>query len=93
MTWQHTDHSRCIGICSNVLNVIDSDDVVRDVIVNLQGFARTCYYTVYEGDKSGTGRYPTSDSYQRNASLKSYAAYVPDGYKVRFFRGVMEVTQ
>lgn len=68
-------------ICSNVLNVIDDEDTVRKVARQVEEIV-TCsggtgYVTVYEGDRSGTGRQTGADQYQRNETLRSY---------LRFFR-------
>lgn len=64
--------------CSNVLNVIDSDDVVRGIA----GFLTACaisgaavMVTVYEGDKSGHGRATKANCYQRNARVSDYLKY------------------
>ena len=68
-------------VCSNVLNVIDSDPVVADIakcicdIVEATGGKG--FVTVYEGDRSGVGRQTGPDQYQRNAPLRQY---------LRFFR-------
>lgn len=68
-------------ICSNVLNVIDDDDAVRKIARDIEDIATTSggtgYVTVYEGDRSGTGRQTGPDQYQRNEPLRSY---------LRFFR-------
>jgi len=66
-----------IGICSNVLNVIDSDDVILAIINDLHDFTNRTYYTVYEGDKTGTGKYTGADSYQRNEKLRDYQRFFP----------------
>ena len=68
-------------ICSNVLNVIDNDDEVRTIanwiryIVGQTGGIG--YVTVYEGNRSGTGRKTGPDQYQRNAPLRDYLKYFP----------------
>ena len=82
-----------VAVCSNVLNVIDSDDTIRDVIRDIMSMTDRCYITVYEGDKTGRGRYTAQDCYQRNARLRDYASLVPDCYNVRFVRGMMEITR
>jgi hypothetical protein len=67
--------------CSNVLNVIDDDDTIKQIagviewIVSRSG--GTGYVTVYEGNRSGTGRQTGPDQYQRNEPLRNY---------LRFFR-------
>ena len=68
-------------VCSNVLNVIDDDAEVQKIAHHLEEIALTSgghgFVTVYEGDRSGTGRRTGSDSYQRNEPLRNY---------LRFFR-------
>mgnify|MGYP007104060689 CR=1 FL=1 len=66
-------------ICSNVLNVIDDEDTIRSIakrietIVNRTG--GTGSVTVYEGNRSGSGRQTGSDQYQRNEPLRNYLRY------------------
>ena len=68
-------------ICSNVLNVIDSDEVIRSIVNQIETIVYrthgTAYVTVYEGDRSGRGRQTGADQYQRNEPLRKY---------LRFFR-------
>ena len=61
-----------IAICSNVLNVIDDDMTIANIIDDMRSIANRCFVTVYEGDKSGVGRYTDKDAYQRNLKLKEY---------------------
>lgn len=66
-------------VCSNVLNVIDSDGEVSRICHHLEEIASatggTAYVTVYEGDRSGVGRQTGRDSYQRNAPLRDYLRF------------------
>ena len=66
-------------ICSNVLNVIDSDGEVSRICHHIEEIATTtggtAYVTVYEGDRSGTGRQTGKDQYQRNAPLRDYLRF------------------
>lgn len=68
-------------VCSNVLNVIDDDGTVRFIADQIETICSdtggTAYITVYEGDRSGTGRRTGPDQYQRNEPLRNY---------LRFFR-------
>ena len=70
-------------VCSNVLNVIDSDDEVEKIariietIVQITG--GTAFITVYEGDRSGVGRVTGKDQYQRNEPLRFYLRFFPSG--------------
>lgn len=70
-------------VCSNVLNVIDSETSIRTIAWNIENIVRktggTGYVTVYEGDRSGVGRQTGSDQYQRNEPLKAYLKYFPNG--------------
>ena len=63
-------------ICSNVLNVIDSDVSVKTVAWNIENIVSktggTAYITVYEGNRSSVGRRTGSDQYQRNEPLRNY---------------------
>lgn len=72
--------------CSNVLNVIDSDDVVKGIA----GFLTACaisgaavMVTVYEGDKSGVGRATKADCYQRNEKIAEYLKYFDKSFMVK----------
>lgn len=72
--------------CSNVLNVIDSDDVVKGIT----GFLTACaisgvavMVTVYEGDKSGIGRPTKADCYQRNEKIAEYLKYFDKSFVVK----------
>lgn len=75
-TTEHNDRvlagSYNVALCSNVLNVIDSLEARQDVIKLAGSKAPTIYFTVYEGDKTGTGRATGSDSYQCNRVTASY---------------------
>lgn len=66
-------------VCANVLNVIDSDDVILDILHKIASHMRpggVAVITVYEGDKSGVGRETMQDCYQRNAKMKDYIQYL-----------------
>ena len=68
-------------VCSNVLNVIDDDDTVRKIARHIEEITTMSggkgYVTVYEGNRTGTGRQTGPDQYQRNEPLRNY---------LRFFR-------
>lgn len=62
-----------IGVMSNVINVIDSDEVIKEAINNaISLIDGKLYITVYEGNKSGVGKYTKDNCYQRNMRLKDY---------------------
>ena len=72
--------------CSNVLNVIDSDDVVKVIA----GFLTSCaisgaavFVTVYEGDRTGIGRPTKTDCYQRNEKIANYLKYFDKSFVVK----------
>ena len=72
--------------CSNVLNVIDDNDVVKGIAEFLTACAisgAAAFVTVYEGDKSGIGRPTKADCYQRNAKVSDYLKYFGAGFVVR----------
>ena len=66
-------------VCSNVLNVIDSDGEVSRICHHLEEIATTtggtAYVTVYEGDRSCVGRQTGADQYQRNEPLREYLRF------------------
>lgn len=66
-------------VCSNVLNVIDSDGEVSRICHYIEEIVTatggTAFVTVYEGDRSGIGRQTGKDSYQRNAQLDDYLRF------------------
>lgn len=72
-------------ISSNVLNVIDDEEALKDAvncIVEKSAFGAYAV-TVYEGDGSGIGRQTGADQYQRNAKLKKYLKYFPADVVIR----------
>jgi len=66
-------------VCSNVLNVIDSEGEISRICNDLEKIATrtggTAYITVYEGDRSCIGRQTGKDQYQRNAPLRDYLRF------------------
>ena len=66
-------------VCSNVLNVIDDDEMVQMIADRIQQWINetdgTAYITVYEGNKSGVGRQTGKDQYQRNEPLVFYRRF------------------
>ena len=64
-------------VCSNVLNVIDDDNIVKDICQKAARHKHFFIY-VYEGDRSGIGKRSKEDCYQRNAKTKSYIQYFTD---------------
>lgn len=77
--WAKRNHIEVDVVCSNVLNVIDGDDVVSRIAYTLEDIATTtggtAYITVYEGDRSCVGRPTGRDQYQRNAPLRDYLRF------------------
>ena len=77
--WAEHEHVEIDIVCSNVLNVIDSDGEVSRICYRLEQIATstggTAYVTVYEGDRSGVGRQTGRDQYQRNESLRDYLRF------------------
>lgn len=68
-------------VCSNVLNVIDDDAELWNIAGWIQNIVQASrgkgYVTVYEGDRSGTGRQTGPDQYQRNQPLRNYLRFFP----------------
>lgn len=77
-----------VFICSNVLNVIDDDEIIKDICKRASQH-RYFFITVYEGDKSGVGKCSKEDCYQRNMKTKSYIQYFPTKDNVYVKKGVL----
>lgn len=62
-----------IVLCSNVLNVIEEDEIVKSIIRECVRLAeKEAVFTVYEGNGTGIGRASSETSYQRNWKLSEY---------------------
>lgn len=71
-----------IVICNNVLNVIEDTQEIKDILDyfdTLKG--KKIFVTVYEGDKTGKGRYTVLGTYQQNKKFKDYNILWSRGYK------------
>lgn len=72
-------HRPVTVVSSNVLNVIDDDDTVEKIALQIMQIVYhtggTAYVTVYEGDRTGTGRQTGPDQYQRNQPLRDYLRF------------------
>jgi hypothetical protein len=60
------------AICSNVLNVIDNIEVIKNIISTLIQKAKHIAISVYEGNGSGIGKVTGKDTYQRNEKINWY---------------------
>lgn len=71
-------------ICCNVLNVIDDDEAVDDVIrAAVSACKVAAVFTVYEGNRTGTGKQTGRDSWQRNERRAAYVDRIRSaGYQV-----------
>lgn len=69
-----------IGVCANVLNVIDSDAALYDAIADyVQHINTIAFFSVYQGNKSGEGRYTKGGTcYQRNMRTADYVPLIAD---------------
>lgn len=63
-----------IGVCSNVLNVIDSREEISRIKDRLYGLStnKMAFFSIYAGDKSGHGRETRPDCWQRNEPVENY---------------------
>lgn len=70
-------------VCSNVLNVIDDAETVQAIANKLTeiaiGTGGKALVTVYEGDRTGTGRETGPDQWQRNERTRDYLRFFPAG--------------
>lgn len=79
---EHKDYFD-VGVCSNVLNVIDSIDVIKSIIKDIKDCCKTAVFFIYEGNGSGNGSVSKKDCWQRNEKVSQYAelmsgmGYVP----------------
>lgn len=64
-------------VCSNVLNVIAEDDVVRHILEDIATYNVPVIITVYEGDGTGIGK-ETKKGFQRNAKTQTYVPIVSE---------------
>lgn len=70
-----------VYICSNVLNVINSNITIQEIITNIikhcngnpyWTLRKPFYFTIYEGNKSGFEKTTKKDCYQKNHSTQWY---------------------
>ena len=81
-----------VVVCSNVLNVIDSDDVLVETIHDITYVGKMTYISVYEGDGSGVGKETKKDCYQRNQKLSWYFDKIVSlGYHPTMKNGVITI--
>ena len=79
---------------SNVLNVIQEDEVIESIIREAMKIANTAIVSIYEGDKSGIGRMTKKDCYQRNQSRDWYYNFISNmGYKAEIKSGCILITK
>lgn len=71
-------------VCANVLNVIQEDDIVRNIIAEVVK-AKYWVIQIYEGDKQRQGRVSKEDCYQRNQKIVDYLQYFPEEWTARIF--------
>ena len=79
---------------SNVLNVIQEDEVIESIIREAMKLASTVIVSIYEGDKSGIGRMTKKDCYQRNQNRDWYYNFINNmGYKAEIKSGCILITK
>lgn len=66
--------------CANVLNVIEKDNDLLNCLKALYTQSASqggcpIFFSIYEGDKSGTGKTTKKDCYQRNAKVAAYSTF------------------
>ena len=71
-------------VCNNVLNVIDDGQALRNLIALCASYQVPCYFTVYEGDRSGISKTSKKDCWQRNWKTSDYIPILK-----RFFDSVV----
>lgn len=86
------DRHKATVILSNVLNVIDDMQTVFDVIDHCLELAHggSVCVTVYEGDKSGVGKYTKKDCFQRNWKFAQWVQWlIACGYLICWDKGII----
>ncbi len=83
-----------VAVLSNVVNVIKEEAIIRDIIQDCLDHAPVCFISVYEGDKSGTGKATQGGkSWQRNQRKTDYIDMLEDmGFIVNKWHGISAVT-
>lgn len=81
------------AVCSNVLNVIDSDSAIADLLHDIASMIDgVLYVTVYEGTGKGNGKQTGPDQYQRNMKTRGYVPLIAAaGYDCTVKNGVISV--
>ncbi len=74
---------KTLVISSNVLNVINDTDALREAIFAVQDWGEAYAVTVYEGNGSGVGKQTGVDQWQRNEKLREYLKYFPADAVIR----------
>lgn len=83
---EESDFFNQMVICSNVLNVIDSEETIAWIAARFMTWAdngAAIMVTVYEGDRSGIGRETKADCYQRNEKISDYLKYFGADFMVK----------
>lgn len=70
-----------IIICSNVLNVIKENEMLRHVMRVMSSYNKPIFIKIYEGDKSGVGKETKPNCWQRNLPKECYV--VNSNYKIK----------
>lgn len=70
-----------IIICSNVLNVIKENEILRHVMRVMSSYNKPIFIKIYEGDKSGVGKETKPNCWQRNLPKECYV--VNSNYKIK----------
>lgn len=84
-----------IFTCCNVLNVIDSDDVVQSIIDYATANFSRVYFQIYEGNKTGMGKITKKNCYQRNMKTADYLKHFrfPSKFRVKVAGNVIAMTK
>lgn len=67
-------------ICSNVLNVIDNDETLKNIIAEIKSKNVQVFFTIYEGNKSGIGKETKNNCWQRNEKVVDYIPMLREFY-------------
>jgi len=80
-------------VCNNVLNVIDDGQAMRNLIALCASYRIPCYFTVYEGNKSGIGSHSKKGCWQRNWKTEDYIPILKKYFKSVVCQGKLIICQ
>lgn len=89
----HVAGAKTLAVLSNVLNVIQEDDIVVSIVNDALTLTGNVIISIYEGDRTGNGRQTGRDQWQRNERKAAYISLLQaHGFNARHGHGFILVT-